>query len=223
MSIILDALRKSDAARPASEQQRLAPAPLRRRGPPAWLWLLLGVATVAVMSALLATNLFNEKTISGTAADSSGRIMENDQPVAEIRPLAEIARARSLTSTRDDNTAGTAAGIAEGDPPSDDIAGTVDNPAGISASSRDNKTQDNRPELVAPWLKDMPPEYRIEVPGLTINALAYSDEPAERFVLINLRRYSEGERLREGPRVLQIQDGAVILEYKNREFALPAR
>lgn len=219
MSIILDALRKSDAARPAAGQQRLAPAPLRRRGPPGWLWLLLGVAMIAVGSAALTTYLAappartggQQRIMENGRGNGPGNAPSDDIGPATIRPLAEIARERSVAATTEQENA------------PETTATPAPVPAETESSTAAQDLENEASALVAPWLKDMPAEFRINVPNLTINALAYADDPAERFVLINLRRYAEGDRLQEGPRLLQIQAGAVILEYRNREFAIPAR
>ena len=49
---------------------------------------------------------------------------------------------------------------------------------------------------------------------------AWAEDPAERFVLINLRRYREGDQLQEGPLVRQIRPEGVVLEYDGTLFSL---
>jgi general secretion pathway protein B len=51
---------------------------------------------------------------------------------------------------------------------------------------------------------------------------AYATKPAERFVVINLRRYAIGDSLPEGPRVVDIVPQGVILEFHATRFLLPA-
>ncbi len=48
----------------------------------------------------------------------------------------------------------------------------------------------------------------------------YSDNPAERFVFINGRKYKEGERLTEGPEVVTIEPNGVVLSQQGQRFQL---
>ncbi|HWP95162.1 MAG TPA: general secretion pathway protein GspB [Gammaproteobacteria bacterium] len=59
------------------------------------------------------------------------------------------------------------------------------------------------------------------LPDLHLDVHAYADDPAQRFVFINLKRYREGETLSEGPRLLRILPDGVLLEYQGRTYLLP--
>ena len=48
----------------------------------------------------------------------------------------------------------------------------------------------------------------------------YSDKPGQRFVLINSRRYREGEQLKEGPVVEAITREGALLRYGEQRFML---
>ena len=48
----------------------------------------------------------------------------------------------------------------------------------------------------------------------------YSDQPDKRFVLINSRRYREGEQLSEGPLVEAITREGAVLRYEGQRFLL---
>ena len=48
-------------------------------------------------------------------------------------------------------------------------------------------------------LRDLPPETRSAIPALEVNVHTYAQSREERMVLINMKRYREGDRLAEGP------------------------
>lgn len=63
-------------------------------------------------------------------------------------------------------------------------------------------------------LSDMPPAYRADFPELTVEVHAWDSNPARRFVLIGGRRYGEGETLAQGPRLAEIAQDGLILEFR---------
>lgn len=75
------------------------------------------------------------------------------------------------------------------------------------------------PEEV-PLLRDLPPNVRQGLPALHVDVHVYARNPARRFVLINMRRYREGDTLAAGPRLLRITQGGVVLEYHGVRFRL---
>lgn len=56
--------------------------------------------------------------------------------------------------------------------------------------------------------------------SLHLDVHVYSDEPGERFVLINMRKYHETEKLQEGPVVDAITPGGVILSLHGQRFRM---
>ncbi|MDT8386132.1 MAG: general secretion pathway protein GspB [Thiogranum sp.] len=56
--------------------------------------------------------------------------------------------------------------------------------------------------------------------GLRLDVHVYSEAPEERFVLINLARYKEGESLRDGPLIEAIYPQGVILSLQGQRFRL---
>jgi general secretion pathway protein B len=54
--------------------------------------------------------------------------------------------------------------------------------------------------------------------GLRLDVHVYSKLPEERFVLINMQRYREGEQLQEGPVVDEITPSEVILSFRGQRF-----
>lgn len=72
-----------------------------------------------------------------------------------------------------------------------------------------------------PRIGDLPPERKEGLPRLALNAHVHAKEPGERFVLINLSRYGEGDRVAPGLTVASIFPGGVVLEDGQGRFVLP--
>lgn len=70
-------------------------------------------------------------------------------------------------------------------------------------------------------LKEMTTEYRNDFPPIRIDVHAYDEQPAKRFVMINGRRYHEGEVLTEGPRIVSIEEDGIVFNYRNEEVLYP--
>jgi general secretion pathway protein B len=74
---------------------------------------------------------------------------------------------------------------------------------------------------VLPLWMQMPAEWRAAVPDLSINLMAYSQEPSERLVYIKGHRYMEGERVEGKLTIEKITREGVILSYQGRRCLLP--
>jgi general secretion pathway protein B len=73
--------------------------------------------------------------------------------------------------------------------------------------------------LQAPLRKfrEMPPDYRADFPALRVEIHVYEKEAARRFVMVNGRKYREGERMAEGPALLEIVADGMVLEYRGEK------
>ncbi len=74
-----------------------------------------------------------------------------------------------------------------------------------------------------PTLKGLPLETQAAIPRLEINVHTFAKSSDERMVLINMKRYAEGDRLREGPLIDAITPTGVVLIFNNQRFQLMAR
>jgi general secretion pathway protein B len=59
--------------------------------------------------------------------------------------------------------------------------------------------------------------------GLRLDVHVFAPQPAERFVLINLKKYRQGEELQEGPRLDEITAEGAILSFRGERFRLQAQ
>lgn len=72
-----------------------------------------------------------------------------------------------------------------------------------------------------PLLRDMPPAFRAQFPALTLQVHVYDTDPAKRWVMIDNRRYREGNALDSGPSVVEITPDGVIFEQQGERVLWP--
>lgn len=61
----------------------------------------------------------------------------------------------------------------------------------------------------------------LTLPDLHLDLHVYGDRPKDRFVLINMSKYKEREKLTEGPILKEIMSDGVVLEHVGKRFVLP--
>jgi general secretion pathway protein B len=59
------------------------------------------------------------------------------------------------------------------------------------------------------------------LPEMHLDIHVFSAKPAERFVFVNMRKYTEGQALKEGPTVERITPDGAILNQQGLRFLLP--
>lgn len=79
------------------------------------------------------------------------------------------------------------------------------------------------PASELPALGRLALETQAALPPLEVNVHAYAQASEERMVMINMKSYGEGDRLREGPLIDAITPTGVVLIFENQRFQLPAR
>ena len=97
-------------------------------------------------------------------------------------------------------------------------------PAPTSESAVSNEPTETKPEKYHPgepaplsyW--DLPDAVRAEVPVIKFSVLVYAANPADRFVLINGQRLSEGDSAQPGLVVEEIQREGVLFSYRLYRF-----
>lgn len=77
--------------------------------------------------------------------------------------------------------------------------------------------------LNVPNLKDLPDSPRNNLSQYEVNVHVFDDDPKRRFVLINMGKYKEGERIaNNGPLVEEITRNGVIVDYGNGRALIPS-
>lgn len=72
-----------------------------------------------------------------------------------------------------------------------------------------------------PDYRELPPELQARIPPFRISMFAYSKNPAERFVIIDMKKYRTGDRLPGGILLLAIQAENLLLELDGQKFLVP--
>ncbi|MEQ1580222.1 MAG: general secretion pathway protein GspB [Steroidobacteraceae bacterium] len=239
MSFILDALRKSENARQRHGGPALAEVPFARRkdGRPWWVWAiaaLLGINLIVLLVVLLrspepapVTQVAPQPaaiaqapvatTPPPTAAPATAPPVQAAAAIPE--PLEPATPAKSLA-----DEAASAGSAPPTDPDASALAANVPNRApivrplnpGAAAATNAPGTEENLPTL-----NELTGDRAVGMPPMHLDIHVYSTKPAERFVFINMRKYTEGATLTEGPVLEKIRTDGVVLNQRGFRFVLP--
>jgi len=75
-------------------------------------------------------------------------------------------------------------------------------------------------EDTAQPLMNMAYEFRTQIPAMEVNVKVFSDIPDKRFVMLNMRKYHEGDVTKEGPVVEQIGRSGILFSYHGEVFQI---
>jgi len=244
MSYILDALKKAEHEREigrvpgiGSEHEQPLLSGSRR-----WMLLLLGV--LLINAVLLAFALWPKspqvRQVSAAAPSNPAASV----PVAPVELAGALTGARpALHGTRQplQSVLPAVAAVSRPAPetlrPLPPLPAVADKPSEVEGATADAslvpmKVLPQAPVAPAPATTDnnLPvwPEISAQLLGeinssLHLDVHVYSETPRERFVLINMRNYHEGDRLQEGPLVDAITPGGVILSFRGQRFRMQAQ
>jgi len=222
VSFILDALRKSEHERQRSATPGLSQVPLATPQPEMPRWAL-GVIVSLVAAVLVLGGAWWQSTRApaDVAASSSPRTSSaptverrvdlpppaprtvTTQQAAPSRPPAEVES--PLSAAAASSTGGSNAGAAE------------NAAAGFTPPPRLTNLPDDAVAL--PSVAMLAAE-GVAVPPLRLELHAFSAQPRDRFVFINGRKYVEGDRLVEGPLLVEIEPTGAVLTHAGRRFIL---
>lgn len=230
MSLILEALRKSERTRQQSLTGQVSAAdtpPMRARMPVPWATLigLLLIANVVVLgiifwrshaihpaSVSMATVTAPESAVAAPAAPVYRPAVRSLAVEAAAAGITSVATPAAITAVPSRAAVTTSAPIVTTANPAAATTVTAIPPAsGVIYLNAGN----------APPLDTLPRAFQLSLPALNLDVHSYSANPAERFVVINMQRYQKGDTLKEGPKVIQIVPNGVVLEYHGQEFLLP--
>lgn len=77
------------------------------------------------------------------------------------------------------------------------------------------------PQAGVPAWSELPPDQRSRVTRPRIDVHVHAEDPMRRFVLIELRRYREGDRLPSGARLERIEADGILLEENGIRYRVP--
>lgn len=72
-----------------------------------------------------------------------------------------------------------------------------------------------------PRLDQLDPDTRSALPPLKLSMHVYAEQAPDRFVLIDGRRYGEGEKLAPSLQLIEVRRDGVVLDFNGRRFLLP--
>jgi general secretion pathway protein B len=218
MSYILDALRKSESERQQQHLPGFADIPNARRpkSTPVWIWLLS--ALLLVNAAVLAVLLLDKEPAAGEKQVSLPLPVAGTDDQPSFREVVNEAREQVPAPQ-------TAAPVAATPPPVTAVrnsrtpATPVTAPREAPPREPPASTQQATPRPV-PSLMELQASGALQLPDLHLDIHVYSQNPADRFVFINMTKYREQARLTEGPLIKEIRSDGVLLEHRDREFIL---
>lgn len=248
MSYILDALRRAERERnfgQAPDLQHISSGDGARQiaaQRPVWPWLALGfLLACGLVGLLLLLPKLEKSAAPASLAAAVPAPVSVPAPTIEtsVIPAAEVLNITSLDDLVDNSATATPAKPAPAEDklqsfdaqtkaaPGQTAASTEQAPSPVDEEEASPAQQverfklDPAPPPEVQKLKDMPADYRADFPKLALDVHVYDEDPARRFVMINARRYREGDRLNEGPQIAEITPDGVIFSYRGQEVLLP--
>jgi general secretion pathway protein B len=231
MSLILDALKKSEAERQRQSGPTLLEVRVsqpRRRYP---TWVIAVGALLAVNMLLLVIFMLHRPASSqpqlpptGAAAMAPPAAAAAGPPSAPaapssgvVAPVAPVAQAPVLDTSASQPVSRIPPLQASSELP-DSIGNPADDepavPPGRDGASSERDSAGHYANL--PNFSDLGGD----LPELRLDLHVYAERPRERYAMINMHRVREGDVLPEGPRVLAITREGVALDYRGQEFML---
>lgn len=243
MSFILDALQKSESQR----QRQLGPglATVRRgktrQAVPVWvpvLAILLGVNILILVfvmwpgdeSVQVAATPSRTDTRS-VADDPVNRGIAAAQKRGEVRSLSREALVAThkdsepaVVEKQTQNRSGAGSVTVMTEQEMNEFLGTDEAAVKVDATPPGSVTEllvdENTAVELLPAMQELQLRGLIALPDLHLDVHVYSETDDERFVFVNMKKYREGERLREGPLLESITPQGIILRHNGRRFIL---
>lgn len=243
MSFILDALKKSEDERLGATGPNLAYAPTggRREGIPRWV-LVLSVLLLVNLAGLVALMLWKQPVQEETAQPAPGQVTQTapqqvTPPVTRDTP--DLAATKPVVK-QPVSAPAPARNSEPGASPVRSLAQEAQAGVGDKADSYLSQPQGSEPAATTttqtpaarqpqektsarvPSLNELLGEGKMmNLQSLSLDLHVYAARKEDRFVFINLSKYQEGQILKEGPRVEEITNDGVILQYQGERFLIP--
>jgi general secretion pathway protein B len=227
MSIILDALRKSDAERQRQNAPGIASIPTgpTQHSGGRWVWILV-LRLVLNLGAVVylikrpgdepAAAPTERAAVPATPIDRSPAA---DEPTADMPVAAKPSASPPASIDREPGLA------VETAPPAtrESVEPGLQRLPAATATAEPVSTPPPRPTVTdgLPTFNELRAQGQLQLPDLHIDIHVYSGNPADRFVFVNMSKYKENARLAEGPILKEITPDGVVLDYLGKTFLLP--
>jgi hypothetical protein len=207
MSIILDALKKSESDRQGKNRPERAhiPTGTEESSSSRWLYILGALLLINVVVLLVVFLKPNP-----AAVEPAPVIVTEDTDTAQsesFRDLVANARDRRESS-------------------SSDVTIRQVSPQALPDVQEKPAVQQFTPPpststIAYKTFNEVRVNGSVQLPDLHLDLHVYDGTPGERFIFINMSKYGENATLEEGPLVAEIVPEGVILEYMGTRFLLP--
>jgi len=217
VSLILEALRKSEAERRRGEMPDLRaelppPAASRRTSlHRAWPWIV-AVSAIGIAIALLlhpwsrATAPSEPAPIAATEPAETVRMQPRPQP--PVSPRMETPRIAEREPQKPQPAAQAVVPV-----PAPTAVETVPEPAPVQAATTDSRETS---------INALPADLRKALPPLQLSMHMWDPDPAKRFVILDGERHVEGDSV--GPmQIRRIDANGVLFDWQGRALRLPLR
>lgn len=223
MSFILDALKKSERER-EQQAQGIQPGFVYRKPhtPPVWMIAIIGLLLVN-MTLIVVMWMRNTNQAAGPLITVNNAAPAATSPVAVAKPV-EATEARSLQTETlpqldvQDETAKVLANAPVPDGPQ--LVRQITPEDATKSGSNLNATYAKTTSGM-PTLDSIGGAAALNLQQLHLDIHVYSLKNTERFVFINMKKYAEGQTLKEGPLLEHITPDGAVLQYQNQQFLLP--
>ena len=229
MSYILEALKKVDQERDIGAVPDLA-TPQEAKPPQTrfnrWLWIIV---TLLSVNAVLVVMLLKDKDAADAEAPVTAQVplerqtaLINDQLEQPIQQTSEALISEAPTPekpVRPENEPMLSSGevvvlpepaYLQDSRPSILPEEELDMQMDAMTTARDNSQLQS-------WY-ELPQEFRNKLDLPRVDVHVYSEEPQRRFILVNLEKYREGERLASGLVLEEILPDGMVMSYQGERF-----
>jgi general secretion pathway protein B len=214
MSLILEALKKAERQHKLGEVPGISGhTPERQAKRSGWMvWVSMALfAAVMLGAGLYLGGLQTKPQVQPATPPAAPPISQTEQASQHEGELSERPQRPLSTNTP---------------PPGPVNTENVSSPSTIAEPQPAKVEVDSTPPPEPPPpqaipLNEMPSGFVSNLPAMNIDIHSYDPRPANRYVLINMEKYHEGDYLAEGPQLIEIQPDGVIMEHMGARFILP--
>lgn len=245
MSIILDALRKSERERQSGQVPGMSAVVSETAlARPRWISWIVGILALVNVAGvaywLYRGDLSPVQKPSQTQREADKAAVSHNEPVTQAPSLAPSLQA-PVADTRPPMAPVEVMPIPAPilQPPATSMPEHLMPPANPTRAASDNDDSVDR-ELEAeegaknealslqapvgaglPMINDMPEAFRSRIPSFRITMFAYSENPQDRFVIINMKKLVAGDVLPGGVLLIEIRAENLVGELDGQKFLIP--
>ena len=230
MSLILEALRKSEADRRRGEvpnvHAELSPSPdARRIVIPAWIWWLLAAVIVLIGLWLLRDALTRTpSTPVAPASAHAAAIPASSRQAIALPPVSHLSPVPASTESTSPRPPAAVVVPKPATQPAPDITmpATTRAPGAFVLPPAPPATTTISSSTGFLQLSNLSVEERKALPPLKLSMHMWNDDPTQRFVILDGNRLHEGDRIGDAVVTAITADG-VVLDWNGRRLKLPIR